>query len=116
MDETTAILNKLMDVATVRQRVLANNLANINTPGFKRQDVRFQEALASAVEMGGIDQVKQVKPDIYLDTTMPARADGNTVSLEDEMSKMVQNNILFDFSAKTLKAKFMRIHSAIKGM
>ncbi|MFH0880983.1 MAG: flagellar basal body rod protein FlgB, partial [Lentisphaerota bacterium] len=49
MDETTQVLNKMLDVSALRQRVLANNLANINTPGYKRLDVKFRDELTDAI-------------------------------------------------------------------
>ncbi len=115
MNETIQILNKLMDVSAVRQRVLAHNLANVNTPGFKRQDVQFRDALASAIESGNVQKIQDVRPVITEDRTSPSRPDGNTVSMQDEMALLADNSLLFQLSSKIIDNKFSRLKSVIKG-
>ena len=115
MNETIQILNKLMDVSALRQRVLANNLANINTPGFKRQEVQFRDALSDAIQSGDAQKIDGVQPVIVEDRTSPSRPDGNTVSVQDEMALMSDNSLLYQFSGKLINSKFDRLKSAIKG-
>lgn len=115
MDQTTLILTKLMDVSALRQRVLANNLANINTPGYKRKDVSFKGELESAIKLDSDLQIENTKPKVFEDMDVPARPDGNTVSLEDEMAKMSENSLLYSFATQVAKKKFARLHSAIRG-
>ena len=114
MDDTLQVLDKLMDVSALRQRVLANNLANINTPGYKREDVNFREALSEAIQSGDRQQIAQVQAEVQMDTASPSRPDGNTVSLQDEMALMAENNILYTLATKVAGAKYARLHSAIK--
>jgi flagellar basal-body rod protein FlgB len=115
MDQTLQLLDKLMDVSALRQRVLANNLANINTPGYKRQDVQFREALAEAIESGSKQNIEAVDPVVEADTASPSRPDGNTVSLQDEMALMAENNILYSLATQIAAGKYARLKSAIKG-
>jgi len=115
MNDTIVMLNKLLDATTVRQEVLADNLANVDTPGFVRQDVRFKEALSSAMKSGSISAIKQTKPEIYNDEVSPARPDGNNVSMQLEMGEMMENEMLYQFSTKLISSKYNGIIRAIKG-
>ena len=101
----------LMDVAVLRQEIFASNLANIETPGFKRLQVSsdfskvFNEAL-KARQLG-----KVPNPEVVKDLATPAqRKDGNNVSLQNELLQMGKNGseyeALVDFvsgSMRTLK-------------
>ena len=115
MNETTLILNKVLDTASLRHKVLANNLANASTPGFKRQDVDFQSALKSAIETGSKEAIEKVQPRVVEDTSVASRPDGNSVSTHIEMTQMTENSLLYDFATKALSAKYARMKSAIKG-
>ena len=113
MDNTIILLNKLMDVATRRHRVLANNLANVNTPGFERKDIRFKESLSSAIEKRDGSAISAVKPDIYTDKTQPSRPDGNNVSTQKEMGEIMENELLYRFSVNALSSKLSRLKKVI---
>ena len=115
MNETLQILDKVLDSAALRQRVLANNLANINTPGYKRQDVKFRDQLADAIESGSRQKIEAVQPVVDRDNTSPARPDGNTVSLQDELATMAENSLLYNLATKLVNGKYSRLHSAIRG-
>lgn len=101
-DPIMTLLARAMDAEALRQRVIANNIANLNTPGFKRSRVDFQALLSAAqgepstplkqtdkrhfpgVGGGAVPGVEQVN-----ETSM--RADGNNVDLEREMIELVEN-------------------------
>lgn len=105
-----------MDGCAIRQTVLANNVANANTPGFTRSDVDFKGALAQAI--AGKDPelaVSQVHPTTYGDVKTPRREDGNNVSLQKELGMMAENRLLYDLSAQALAAKYSGMRAAIRG-
>ena len=114
MNDTIQVLGKLMDAAALRQKVLSNNLANANTPGYLRKDVEFGEALASAMK-GGPDAVSRVKPEIIEDTEARVDGQGNSVSLQKEMGELAQNAMLYDFAAEMTAHKFSGLRKAISG-
>ena len=58
------MLARAMDTYTLRQRVTTSNIANVDTPGFKKHEVQFEEALQKARQSGGIDEMKNVRPSI----------------------------------------------------
>jgi flagellar basal-body rod protein FlgB len=90
-DLTQQVLDRAMSGAALRQSVLADNLANANTPGFKRSDVDFQGALAQA--LGNGSSVADVSFSPVQDTTTTARADGNNVDVDAEMANLSQNSV-----------------------
>src|SRR4051794_69040 len=95
-DVTNAALDVALRGAEQRQVVLSNNLANVNVPGFKPQDVTFQDQLASALESGSDpSRVDQIAPRTTVDTTS-MRADGNGVDVDRTNANLAENQILFD--------------------
>jgi flagellar basal-body rod protein FlgB len=108
------MLSKVMDFAAARHAVLANNLANVNTPGFKRSDLQFKEALAKAIDSKDVTELRNLEPEVVEDNTQSVRADGNNVSAHTEMTAMTQNELLFQVSARFLSSKILRLKSAMK--
>src|SRR3954454_3690856 len=83
-DVTNAALDVALRGAEQRQAVLSNNLANVNVPGFKPQDVSFQSQLSSALASSSDPgQISQVTPQTSTDTHA-MRADGNGVDVDRE--------------------------------
>lgn len=81
-----------MSGSMMRQSLLTNNLANINTPGYKPEDVNFQSSLQNAIQSGQpADQVT------FQPFTMPqtTSADGNGVSAEQQSAYLAENGMLY---------------------
>lgn len=110
----TDLLLKLMSASALRGRVIAGNIANQNTPGYRRQEVLFEDQLLAALERPGSD-LTGVAPRIVEDTTATIRSDGNSVFLEDEVSAGKQNRVLFELYASILSSRFDLMRSAITG-
>ncbi len=115
MTPTISTLATVLEATSKRQSVLANNLANANTPFYKRLDLKFKDELAKAISSGDINEIQNFKPTIVEDTTTPARPDGNNVSLQKEMAEINENALLFNFAAKAIAKKFDGLKKAIKG-
>lgn len=118
-DNTMKILEKIMDVASFRQKVLASNIANVDTPGYKAKDISFQKELNKAIENanGNKQGIKGMGDDyeIYETvTTMPNR-DGNTVNLDIEMAKVAENTLIYNTATQLMAMKFRMIKDVIKG-
>lgn len=105
------LLLQLMSATTLRGRVITNNIAQANTPGYKRQVVRFEDLVARELEKGksGLD----VAPTVTTDLDTPARPDGNNVTLELEMNASSENRLLFETYATILSGRMELIRSAI---
>ncbi|HEY1478573.1 MAG TPA: flagellar basal body rod protein FlgB [Gaiellales bacterium] len=97
-DVTSSALEVAIRGTESRQTVLANNLANVNTPGFKRSDVSFQGALASALSSanGNTAAVDDTSFQTTTDTSTSMRADGNNVDVDVESANLSKNQLLFD--------------------
>jgi len=106
------MLLRLIDATELRAKVLYANIANQNTPGYTRSDVKFEEHLRDAVRKGP-SAVQTVEPEIALDTVSPSRPDGNNVTLELELNAMRENRLLYESYASILEGHFNLMRAAI---
>ena len=116
MDVTTTridLLSQVMDAAALRHKVIANNIANVNTPGYKRLDVEFEQTLAKALSTGV--PAAEVKPTIVQDDSNAERVDGNTVDIDREMGQLNQNSLLYTAASQILANQIAQLRSAITG-
>ena len=113
-------LSLALDEAALRQQAISANIANVNTPGFKRLDVSssFEQAFSGALsQLGGGGEVGDL-PAGSIETSAnqgPARPDGNTVQIEQEMLGMAQNSARYEFASEMLANSFHGIKTAITG-
>jgi flagellar basal-body rod protein FlgB len=109
-DVTSSALEVAIQGTEQRQGVLANNLANVNTPNFKRSDVSFQGALASALQSSNGDPsvVDNTAFTTSTDSSTSMRADGNNVDVDVESANLAKNQLLFD-SVMAIDSK--RLHT-----
>lgn len=109
-DVTSSALEVAIQGTEQRQGVLANNLANVNTPNFKRSDVSFQGALASALQSSNGDPsvVDNTAFTTSTDSSTSMRADGNNVDVDSESANLAKNQLLFD-SVMAIDSK--RLHT-----
>lgn len=103
-----------MDATALRQKVLSNNLANANTPGYLRKDVEFSSALAKALG-GGSEAIREVDVEVITDENATVDDHGNSVSLQKELGEMTQNGLLYDFATQMTSQKFGLLRKAISG-
>ncbi len=106
------LLARLMDVASLRSDVIAQNIANVNTPGYQAQEVRFEDELAKALGRGSIDSAD---PHVQPTPGLVNRDDGNNVDIDREMGDSTKNSLLFELYAQLLSIQISQYKSAIKG-
>ena len=109
MDNSIKILQKIMDLCTYRQKILASNIANVDTPNYKAKDIDFQEELKKALEIENNSYRIIEAP-----TTMPNR-DGNTVNIEVEMAKLTETLLMYNSATQLLSTRLRMLKDAIKG-
>ncbi len=102
-------LEKILDLAAFRHRILASNVANADTPGYRAKDIVFSRELEKALE-GTSSRVEVVDAP----TTLPSR-DGNTVNVEIEMAKIAENTLTYDTAIRILEKKIKMMKDVIKG-
>lgn len=109
---STVTLNALtsaMDGLAARQRAIANNIANVNTPNYRAQKVSFEDALAASVAQGsGI-----VRPTTELSQSA-TQLNGNNVNLDTETLANIDTVLRFQFAATAADATFSRARAAIR--
>lgn len=131
------MLERGMDAALVRRRVLADNIANVSVPHFKRSEVSFEADLKRAVEServfdeqstrlrtedpkhfarspGDYRDYLGVKPRVHLDYLSSMRNDGNNVDMEDESMKIVRNQLHYSMLANRIGNNFRQLNQLVR--
>ncbi len=114
-DNNVELLSKLLDLTTAKNKVIANNIANVNTPGFKKFEVAFQKELRKAVESKDIDKVKNIQESVTLSKDKSTRKDGNNVDLDKELVAFYQMADRHNIYLEILSKKFKGMIAAIQG-
>jgi len=108
------LLQQLMDAAGLRQKTLGQNVANVNTPGYRRLDVAFEEQLAQQL-IHNNELAVDVEPKVIHTLGLAERADGNNVDIDMEMGQLSKNALLYQTYAQILTSKLSMMRSAITG-
>ena len=111
--DSSEMLSRLMSASTLRAKVLSENIANQNVPGYKRKIVRFEELLAEHFSAGA-RSLDEVTPKIEVDTATPMGGNGNNVTLEVEANAMRENALLYQLYAAILQTKFDMVQDSIR--
>lgn len=132
LEKLTSGLNlreKALDATWTRNEVIAQNIANVDTPGYKKKTVRFEEYLEDALNKDGfkgnttdsrhidIGGGSPEKASIRVTTEnsgLSTRLDGNNVDIESEMASMAKNDIRYNTIAQSISGGFNRLRSVIK--
>ncbi len=115
------VLDRAADASWTRNTVIANNIANADTPGYKRKDVQFEAYLTSALAGGdNLDQdiqnldLSTINANTYIDeSTLSYRIDGNNVDINTESAYLAQNQIRYYTLLDSMSQEFSRLSSAI---
>lgn len=131
-DLTTEVLSAALRGTNARNTAIANNIANAETPGYKRADVSFEAALADAVESdrnrisrnsGGMSafdsdgarEVGDFAPSIRAINTTTMRVDGSNVDPDNEMAQLSANQLANQTIVSLLDKRFSQFRTAIMG-
>ncbi len=115
------VLNSAANASQTRNSVIANNIANVDTPNYKRQDVQFESYLQSALSgdnslderVSNID-MKSLEPTIFTDNaSLSYRLDGNNVDIDTEESYLADNQIHYYTLLDSMSQEFNRIKSVL---
>ena len=104
----TAIESALTGLAA-RQRAIADNIANVNTPGFRAQRVAFEDALATSIRDGS----GRVEPTMQR-SLEPTRLDGNNVNLDTETVSNIDTVLRFQFASRAMDGQFASVRTALR--
>lgn len=115
------VLQKAADASWLRNTILSNNLANVDTPNFKRQDVQFETYLIG--QMAGGDTMDSYVDDMDLSTlsatiytdnsNLSYRIDGNNVDIDTENAEYAKNQIKYRVMTDSISQEFSRLRTAM---
>ncbi len=123
----TKLLEKALDATWLRNESIANNIANVNTPGFKKSHVRFEDALNSAMLdvniSGKLTREKHIPigknaqiltgPEVVTEEFTSMRRDGNNVDIDVEMAELAKNSIKYNTLITQISKEFRRLSLVI---
>ncbi len=109
---------KTLDAVALRQEAINNNLANIETPGYRRVDLApsFEKELEKATAGNDSQQIQSLTPSLAVDEASTAASkDGNTVHLEQELMRMNQNAMTHNLETEMISNMLAKMRLAISG-
>lgn len=125
-DQTINLLERSLDYSTAKNRVISNNIANVDTPSFKAQEVVFKDVLNN--EMGKSFKAKRTHEkhiDFTSNTHLPYKVmsktnttynhNGNNVDIDKEMSELAKNQIYYQGLIDRMNGKFGNLQTVIRG-
>lgn len=116
-DITQMTLTRTLDATIARQKSIANNIANVETPGYKRVYVPFENELRSALDeqnsSSRMSQVKDLTPTRKTDYISQSKPDGNNVNIDAEMSDLAKNQLKNKAAMTLLQGKSAIMRAAI---
>ena len=112
--DTIDLLEAGIRAEELRQKTIANNVANLETPGYRRVDVKFEDLLAKALDSSsGSGDIKEMNPQVYQPKETAVKSNGNDVSFEVEVGEMVKNTLRHKAYVRLLGKKFKQIETAM---
>lgn len=109
------LLSKLVDVTTLRHKVLSQNVANVNTPGYRKLAVTFDETLAARLDREGDSSMRRLQAQVVEDNSSPDRIDGNNVDIDREMMRVNKNTLLNNTILQIISTKSAMMRRGITG-
>jgi len=97
----------------LRQKAIASNIANLETPGYRRIDVKFEELLARALDSRGSVKPGEIEPQIHQPKQTPVKSNGNDVNLEAEVGEMIKNSLRHKTFIRLLNKKYSQMELAM---
>ena len=118
------VLDKAADASWIRNEVISNNIANVDTPNYKRQDVEFESYLLAQLEGANSSSLKKTVAGIDLDSltstiytdsnSLSYRLDGNNVDIDTENVELASNQLKYQALVSSINNEFSMIKSAMQ--
>jgi len=120
------LLENYMGHLAAKNKVISQNIANIGTEGYIRQNVKFQDMFESEIngsmkktnnrhiQLSSSDDLS-IKDNIFLDKSKEPNGGINNVDIETEMAELAENAINFKFTSKKISGHFQQLREVIKG-
>lgn len=129
----TEVMARALDGLSMRQKAIAENVANADTPHYKRFEVAFEGALAKSISqpgaftvpvaathpghyrLDGPQSLDEFQATVSRSGEVTMRNDGNNVDIDAEMTRLAQTNVTYNAMADLMKRKFSGLNSIIRG-
>lgn len=125
MDRTSRILSRALDFRSANQKVISGNLANVDTPGYKPKELRFEEELQRATEKNGrhllstdpahFSNTSDLMNEDFSIGTLVSEGESTQLNIDSEMAKMSKNNLYYEASVILLSKKLQLLKATILG-
>lgn len=106
-------LERYMDLLAARQKLVASNIANADTPGYKTRDIDFQFEFMSLANGAGTNP-RAAAPNVINAPDLAAKNDGNNVSIDRESRLLSETALRFNLASSLLRGQIQLVRSAIK--
>lgn len=130
-DNKFTVIEKGLDAYSTRAKLLSNNIANVNTPKYKREDIQFEGILAEALneknpkiegkrtnkrhfEINSIAKIDSLEEVVIKEQSTSMRNDKNNVDIEKEEAEFALNNVRYQFAINRISQNFNIIKTIIK--
>ena len=118
------MLDKTADAASLRHRILSNNISNVDTPEYKRQDVSFEKELQRALKNSRYDslddkvgsvRLSRIQGKVYTDhENFSYRLDGNNVDIDNENVELASNQLKYNGVIQSIDSEFKNLQTVMK--
>jgi flagellar basal-body rod protein FlgB len=132
--EMMDLVQRSLDASSLSHKVISDNIANVDTPGFKRSEVMFGEKLKQAFEARASEpqhlaamrtqaghlefeptpDIDSIQPEIHTDSSTSLRNDGNNVDIDREVSLLAENTVWYNTLAQITEQQFASLRTAIR--
>lgn len=106
LDGIAGSLERYLDVLSARQKLVASNIANADTPGYRTRDLDFQSEFRSLLQAGS--------PNVVEVAGLPMKNDGNNVNVDREARLLAENALRFNVASNLLREQIRTLRSAIQ--
>jgi len=122
---TISNLENGLNYASLKNKTIAQNIANVDTPNYKAKNVSFEKMLSdakeSAISANRTDrrhynfEIKQSTPGVYSNENFNYRSNGNGVDMDSEQASLAENTIYYNALVERISSKFNTLNTVIKG-
>ena len=105
------LVGKALNIRNAYHKVIAGNIANVDTPGFKEKDIDFKKQLERQMSYSGAVEIEESPQDSLAFATL----DENTVNMETQVMKLTENSMYYDALVQALGKKFSLMRYIING-
>ena len=106
IDRVTNQIEHYMDLLSARQKLVASNIANLDTPGYKTKDIDFQFEFLSLAQ--------NASPNVVEPQGLVVKNDGNNVSMDREARLLSENALRFNLASNLMKSQLKLVNAAIQ--